>query len=230
MNELNDESMKTVVETFLIEETVDLIHDGEKLSQWNDLVEELELAGQTEIVKPDKSPIPFMHMKNTLINVFETLCPRKVEVAQYNVTPIPVEILGLVSLSKKEGYFNKIEIWYDDVKPDPACIGLTGCWYEMNFYNDRKKSLEGKEFSSKEDVITAGGKHPSFRETAKYLIGKWADVKHSIDELTEMAKGRYVKSKGAEYRKKIKEAQRSLDDLEAEAEERFEIGPINTFF
>ena len=54
-----------------------------------------------------------------------------------------------------------------------------------------------------------------------YLLGKWADVKHSFDDLKEMAKKRYIEQKGNEYRKQIKEAQRSLDDLETEAFEKF---------
>lgn len=227
MKELNNESMKTVVETFLVEETIELLHDGEKLEQWNNLVAELQLKGQTEIVSPDKSPIPYLHMKGTLVNVFNILCPRHVSIEEYDVTPIPVEILNLVALSKKERHFQKIEIWYDDVKPDPACIGITGSWEEYQWYDDSNKSLEDKEFSSKEDVIKAGGKHVNFNTKEKYLIGKWADVKHSLEELTEMAKARYIKQKGAEYTKQLKEAQRGLDDLELKAEEGFEIGSNN---
>ena len=86
------------------------------------------------------------------------------------------------------------------------------------------------EFNSRDDVIKAGGKHPNFRETGKYLIGKWADVKHSMDELTEMARTRYIRAKGVEYSKKLKEAQRGLDDLEIEAAERFEVGGGSTTF
>lgn len=124
----NSASMKTVVETYIIEETQELIYDNEKLDQWNNLVKELGLTGQTKIQAKDKSPIPFLHMKQTHIAVFETLCPRKVKVQEYDKTPIPVEILDLVALSVKEKYFNKIEIWYDDKTPDPACIGFAGEW------------------------------------------------------------------------------------------------------
>jgi hypothetical protein len=54
----NHESMKTIVETFLIEETIDLIYDNEQLDKWNKHVQELGLIGQTKIVQTDKSPIP----------------------------------------------------------------------------------------------------------------------------------------------------------------------------
>jgi len=41
----NSKEMKTVVETFLMEETVELTYDQEKLDKWNGLVEELGLLG-----------------------------------------------------------------------------------------------------------------------------------------------------------------------------------------
>jgi hypothetical protein len=118
----NSESMKTVVETFLIEENVELIYDNEKLEKWNNLVTELGLEGQSNLAKPDKSPVPFMNMKKSLINVFSILCPVKVGIKKFNVTPIPVEILDLVSLSEKEQYFSEIEIWYGDRKLDDIKI------------------------------------------------------------------------------------------------------------
>jgi len=120
----NSNEMKTVVETFVIEETQELIYDNDQLEKWNRYVEELGLVGQKQIVKEDKSPIPFMHLKTSMISVFECLCPRKVNVEDYNVTPIPVEILDLIALSKREGYFETIQIWYDEKSPDPVCVGL----------------------------------------------------------------------------------------------------------
>ena len=217
----NSEQMKTVVETFVIEETQELIYDNEKLDKWNELVNELGLVGQTTIISTDKSPIPFLHINTSLSNVFETLCPRKVSVEEYNLTPIPVEILSLVSLSKKENYFNKVEIWYDDKNPDPVCIGLKGHFYEIDWYSDSNKSLKDQQFKSKQEVIDAGGKHPFFSEDAKYLLGKWGDVKHSFPELREMAKNRFKAEKSNDLIKRIKDAQRDLDDLETKAFDRF---------
>ena len=48
----NHPAMKTVVETFVIEETQELIYDNEKLDKWNKYVEELGLTGQTKIITP----------------------------------------------------------------------------------------------------------------------------------------------------------------------------------
>ena len=220
MLENNHESMKTVVETFLTEETVDLIYDNEQLEKWNKHVEELGLTGQTQIVKKDKSPIPFMHLKNSHKNICSTLCPVKVRVQNYNITPIPVEILDLIALAQKENYFSKIEVWYDDKNPDPFVIGVKGKWYsyQSGVSKDFDSEEEAKEYC-KNDV----NKSVYFKEwdATLYILGKWADVKRSWGELKEMAKTRFMESRANEYHKAIKEAKRGLEDLEIEAFEKF---------
>lgn len=215
--------MKTVVETFIVEETAELIYDNEKLDQWNELVAELGLTGQTQIVKKEKSPIPFMHLKTTMKNVFECLCPRKVEVEAYNVTPIPVEILDLIALAKREGHFSRVQIWYDDKNPDPACIGITETYYCYDKGYRAMPELKGMTLQQAKAEKENNEEVYGFSTTDQrfYLLGKWADVKHSFEGLKEMATKRYIAEQGNEYRKKIKDAQRCLDDLETEAFDRF---------
>lgn len=216
----NSNEMRTVVETFIINETAELIYDGEALESWNNLVAELGLTGQTQITQKEKSPIPFMHLKQNLVAVLETLCPRKVDVEAYSVTPIPLEILRLVSLSKSEGYFDKMQIWYDDKAPDPVCIGIKGQWYSYGANNWLDKVFDVK--AEAEEASKKNGKEGSyFIEKEKYLLGKWADVKRSFSELTKMATERYIQEKGHEYRNTIKDTQRKLDDLKSEAFNKF---------
>lgn len=224
----NSNEMKTVVETFVIEETAELIYDNEKLDKWNELVKDLGLKGQTTIVTPEKSPIPFMFIKTGMKSVFETLCPRKVDVAEYDVTPIPVEILDLVALSKREDYFTNVQIWYDDKDPDPLCVGVLGRFiiHKKGTHNQ----IGTDEFKTKQDTLdfikdnklkSAEPYDYSWKNTKYYLLGKWADVKHSFEELKEMATKRYIAEKGNDYRKQIVLANRGLDDLETEAFEKF---------
>lgn len=217
----NAQEMKTVVETYIIEETASLIYDNETLDKWNDRVKELGLEGQTQIVKPTKSPIPFMHMKGSLVEVFRTLCPRRVMVDKYNLTPIPLEILDLVALSTKEKYFDQIEIWYDEAAPDPACIGSNFTNYYVTVGKHTEQSGLTKEAADKlaDELGGTVGKYDWYREN--YLLGKWADVKQSFEELTERATKRFIAEEGNAFRKKIKEAQRGLDDLEVAAFEKF---------
>ncbi len=218
---LNSNEMKTFVETFVIEETATLIYDNEHLDKWNNLVAELGLEGQKQIVKPNKSPIPFMHMKQSLKNTFNTLCPREVDVDKYNITPIPVEILDLIALSKREGYFNKVQIWYDDKAPDPVAVGVVGHYYQPTLHNDRNKAFDDVEFATEKEATDAGAGSVYYREKAHYLIGRWADVKRPLSELKQMAIDRYIGEQSNDLRKTIKEAQRGLDDLETKAFERF---------
>lgn len=221
--ENNSKDMATIVETFLVEETVELIYDNEKLEEWNKAINDLGLKGQGQIVKKDKSPIPFLFMKQNLINVFETLCPVKSPIENYSTTAIPVEILKLVLLSKKEEYFKNIEIWYDDVKPDPICVGMTGHWEEYDWYGDSNKALKGIKFNSLEEAKAAGATHAHFSLVGRYLIGKWGDVKHSFQELQKMAYARFIEVEDTRIQKARKELDRELEDLKLKASEKFAI-------
>lgn len=212
--------MKTVVETYIIEETQELIYDNEKLDQWNKHVAELGLTGQTKIQAKDKSPIPFLHMKQTLVQAFLQLCPRRVDIKDYDKTPIPVEILDLAALSVKEKYFNKIEIWFDDKTPDPACVGIIGRWivYQKNYSRIGEFATEAEALALKS--------HPEyhnhyFEETAKYLIGRWADVKQSFEELAAKAKKLFIASRKSSIEESIRIEKRKMEDLESDADRMF---------
>lgn len=195
----NNQSMATVVETFLVEETINLIHDGEALQKWNDKVSELGLEGQKEVlVVKDKSPIPFMWMNDAIVATFEILCPTKADVAKYNKTPIPLEILELVSLSRNEGYFYKMEIWYNEKEKDPVCIG-----YAENSENTNKDKWHVDYYAK------------------KYLIGRWADVKASLDALTKRARLIFISATKATYEQQIRDAKRQIEDVENTANQKF---------
>lgn len=223
----NSEAMKTVIETYFIEETVELIYNNEKLEKWNNLVAELGLTGQTQIVKPNKSPIPFAYMKTSLKNIFECLCPRKVSVREFNSTPIPLEILDLIALSERERYFSRIEIWYDEKTPDPVCIGIIEHWV---LQDNNGRYVSDIKFTTKKDavdyILVNGLEAKPYNKTWSdeiryYLIGRWGDVKRSFDELKQMAIVRYIEEKSLEYQGYIKDYQRRLDDINNEVKRLF---------
>lgn len=217
------QSMATVVETFLNEDTVDLIYDNDKLEQWNKLVNDLGLVGQTKIQVKEKSPIPFLPMNKVLQNVFSCLCPRKVAVKDYDVTPIPVEILDLIALSKREEYFDNIQIWYDDKNPDPACIGIThelipvSTGFKWHYENPVKDADEAKTWLASQKLTPYDSNPVRSHNEKFYLIGKWGDVKHSLDELKEMAGKRFLAERRNEIKKHIKNYERELADLTTKA-------------
>ena len=201
------------VQTFVQEETAELIYDNDKLSEWKEKVTDLNLKGQKKLTK-SASPIPFLYMKKSIENIFDTLCPEKRNIDEYDKTPIPLEVLKLIQMSKNEGYFNRIQIWYDDKSPDPICVGSVGIWREGQYYTDSNEKLKEREFKSKEEVIAAGGKHPYFSWEASYLIARWGDEAKSFDQLKEAAIKRYKAEKIAEAKQEILRAERSIQDID----------------
>ncbi len=223
--------MKTVVETFIIEETAPLIYENEQLDKWNGYVAALGLEGQTKIVKKDKSPIPFMHLKTSHEVMFKTLCPKEVDIKEYDITPIPVEILDLVALSVKEEYFDRIQIWYDDKKPDPVCVGIISDFYIYS-YQGVPRELVGKTVKNR-DVAMAMVKAivPDFEVGSSigwstnhktYLIGKWGDVKHSFETLKQMAMKRFKNELSIDLKNNLKKVQTAIADIDETVEQKFE--------
>ncbi len=225
--ENNSKEMKTVVETFVMEETAELIYDIEKLDKWKLLVDELGLAGQESVHQPQKSPIPYMFMNENLVNVAKTLCPRQESYKEYNATPIPLEILEHIYLSVNEKYFTEIEIWYDNKTKDPFAIGKNEEW-KLADIDDKWKSHKDKSvFNTEEEAkiyIEENGLIAQTRNnwnTKHYLIGKWADVKRSFEELKGLAVKRFKESLKEDVNRRIKEAKRELEDIDNKSFERF---------
>lgn len=113
-----------MVQSFIVEESKELIYDSEKIDEWKAKCEELGLTEQLALSTPGKSPIPFESMNTVSNRVYSTLCPAKVKYKAYKKTAIPLEVLSLIALSEKEHYFEEIEIWYDDKTPDPLAVGV----------------------------------------------------------------------------------------------------------
>jgi len=112
-----------MVQSFIVDESKELIYDSDKIEEWKEKCEALGLDKQLDLVKEDKSPMPFEFMNTVMKRVYETLCPMKVGYMDYKTTAIPLEVLSLIALAKQENYFEKIEIWYDDKAPDPIVVG-----------------------------------------------------------------------------------------------------------
>lgn len=169
--------MEPIVETFVEKETEQLIYDVEQLDEWKEIIEELKLEGQKTLLgSDDTSPIPFMYLKTQSKIILETLCPIKREVVKYSKSPIPLEILGLIKLSEKESYFEKIEIWYDDTQPDPVCIGQRKDDNEERFYLIGRWGAEKLEWTT----LYSNAKE----KLIKYYKDALADKIHELQSAT----------------------------------------------
>jgi len=212
------------VQTYIQPETEDLITDNEALTAWEQKVMELGLSGQLKVQSGEgKSPIPFLYMKQNLVDVFSTLCPVKVNVKNYNKTPIPIEVLDLISLSVNEDYFADIQVWYDDKSPDPAVIGLSGAWWVDNQNGGRMVDFGPFRTKQKcEECIASNSLigHKAYEYSYlrdHYLIARWGDVDRGFNDLTNMAIERFKETRKGELEQQIRFANRALEDLDQEA-------------
>jgi hypothetical protein len=191
----NSVSMNTVVETYVVPETQVLIYDNEKLTEWRQRVDELGLKGQATLTVEGKSPTPFLYMNQGLVHVFEVLCPKKVKITEYSRTPIPLEILELVQLSKSEGYFTKIEVWSNETEPDPVVIGFAEADGDAADWNLNKWN--------------------------RYLIGRWGDVRQSLEQLTAKAKALFREKEISQAQRTIRSYQERIDNIDYYVNDHF---------
>lgn len=182
-----------MVETFVIEDTKTLIYDNEQLDQWLEKCKFLGLENQLTLSEKDKSPIPFEFMNQSMKRVYETLCPEKVELNRYDKTPIPLEVLGLIELAKREGYFDKIEIWYDDKAPDPLAVGY------------KYKGPKSESWNSD-----------------KYTMARWGDVLRPFNELKALAVERFTHTKRIELNRTIASSKQQLETINIDVAAHFD--------
>jgi len=209
----------TIVQKYYLEENTNLTHDEKDIEKWGQLTEKLGLKGQLgqKVNMPGKAPIPFQLANTKMKNIINQLCEREVNIKDYNAGTIPLEVLEMIEMCEREKYFQNLIIQYDEESPDPFLLGLVGHWHESTYYNDSNKSLENKEFKSKEEIVKAGGKHINFSSKNCYLIAKWGDVKRSMEDLRRMAIERFVKFENARTKKQIIELKAELEKIDNEA-------------
>lgn len=213
------------IETYVVEETANLIYDDEALKEWSKLSEELGLTAQQDVVRKDKSPVPFLPMNTRITNILTELLPTTVDIKNYRLTPIPLEVLKLVSLSIKERYFGEIKIMYDETSKDPACIGIAPGTLIDNASGSAQRQYgtffnkeEAQKFIEDNNLV---GHKPYNYSGQKYLIARWADVKQSWEELAERARKRFCSRRCAELEKDINEKKTELQNINNEAVLKF---------
>jgi hypothetical protein len=208
-------------------------------SEWKELAAQMGLNKQLEFVQQAKSPLPYPYMNQSMKNIFETLCPTKIEFKEYSKTPIPLEVIRELAFCVGENFFSEIKIWYDDKAPDPIAVGLS-TRYRASYYRTQEakaksswsdKEYTGYDFTSKEQakdyVETMGFIHNDYdTETNQYLIARWADELRPMEELKSLALERLKDKYLAEWSKAIKELQSKVNTA-AETLNLFLMGEIS---
>jgi len=203
----------TIVQKYYQEENKNLVHEQKDIEKWNQLTDSLGLKGQQGQKIDDKAPIPFTKINTKMFNIIDTLCGRYEVVEKFNAETIPLEVLEMIDLCKREGYFQKLEIKWDDEKPDPFLIGFVGYWKP---YSGKGEETEYKTYQEAKDN---GDENSSiyFYDTGKYLIAKWGDVSRTFEQLRDMAIERYKRFTLAEKQKQIVELEADIKKLDDEA-------------
>lgn len=163
-----------MIQSFIVEESKELIYDSDKIQEWKEKCEELGLAQQLALANHEKSPIPFECMNTVSLRVYETLCPAREDYKLYHKTTIPLQVLSLIALSEKEGYFSRIEIWFDDKTPDPIAVGFIkdGEWaskqYAIARWGDVLRPFD--ELKTKAVEVSNTLKHLALKEKLQKLV------------------------------------------------------------
>jgi sulfur carrier protein ThiS len=195
------------------------LNGQEDIVQYHDLVAELGLSGQENvIIDTNKAPVPYKWLNAQQMNVVGTLCPRRVDYKDYSLEPLPIEVLEQIKKCVENGYFHTMKIYYTDVDPDPFLIGFLGGYYYKNnsYKNEDKIMIESVEdFKNKP-------KNSFISDEKPYAIARWGDEKRTWEELTEKAREAWIKQESVEANRAIRDAQRKLEDLEADAFNMFQ--------
>lgn len=215
------------VQSYKNAELENVIFNVEDQDEWKQIAADLGLDKQMEFVQSAKSPLPYPVINQSMKNIFETLCPKKVDFKSYDKTPIPLEVLKELSFCIKEGYFTEIKIWSDDKAPDPIAVGtttrfsvsyyLTQADKDKGSYYDRKSTEY--QFTSKEQAKdwceTMGYIYNDYNTSSnEYLIARWADELRPMPELKKLALDRLKDKYMSEWTKAVKEIQSKINTAE----------------
>lgn len=147
------------VKIYREKENESLILNEKELLEYNALALELGLLPAES--KNNEIPNVYLCMNQAIQRQLQALCPSVVDAECYTRSTIPLEVLKVFKFAKDNKMFEGMQVWYDDIAPDPLLVG----W---KWNND-----EAKE------------KNYTWMKTF-YLIARWGDCACEIDELCLM--------------------------------------------
>jgi hypothetical protein len=214
-----------MVQIYQNEELNDVVFDITSTDEWKQIAQELNLDNQLKFIESSNSPNPYPFINESMERIFTTLCPRKVDVKDYNKTTIPLEVLKQLSFSVKEGHFSKVEVWYDDKSPDPFLVGINCDYYAYDRQYSRLKDDKGKDILCKTDkeirdfceLLNFPMYNTGITNYNKYLVARWGDEIKPLNELKQTAKERLMEIHGSQLKKDIEIKSRALNLIQENA-------------
>lgn len=89
-----------------------------------EIVERLELGGQQSLIKGDdnkRTLCPYREMTAIEKAVYETLCPRRMKLKEFDGGPIPLRVLEAAEECKD--HFDELWVWSTSTAIDPVLVG-----------------------------------------------------------------------------------------------------------
>lgn len=172
---------------------------------------------------------PYWLMTENLESIFKELCPVTVDFKEYSTNAVPSEILSLLHDAEEKKMFHKIQIWYDDVTPDPILVGIKNNFRIQTAAGSFHK--DSKDFWNKEEC-EAYISEKKYRgcipynltwNVKKWLIARWGDEIKPIQELAQKAKQRFLSKEKLRLTKEILKHQGELTLLDLTCDSKFAV-------
>ena len=183
---------------------------------------EVQTSYLTQAKNEQKKLIPFLPLKKTMQEVFSVLCPVKVKESDYPYM-VPKQALDAISFAETLPWIEKVEIWYDDITPDPVAIATEIAWYididgkKQDGHGPFKSKAEAEQFIMEHKLQNAKPYHYGW-SAHKYIIAKWGDEeKYDFEQLKQRAKERFIAQEKARLIKEKARIEAELLSVEAEA-------------
>jgi len=171
-------------------------------------IDDLGLKGQKDLIKNQGGKvIPYPKMTIVENRVWEAYCPNKTKLEDYSQSIIPFEVIDLIRIIKKKGFFDinevgtktkrtgHIEIWSeatDDI--DPLLIGVICTKTKYNF----GWSVGDNEY---------------------YLIARWGRSLKEFEDIKRLVAVKLKEERTAKLKASIDEHQRDLASVENDINE-----------
>lgn len=157
-------------------------------------LDELGLEGQKQFIQDcEGSVIPFVLMTKSEYRVWSEFAPTKVPLEEFKAGIIPQQILEILVPTKKNCYFDQIQIWTEAVPTavDPLVVGV------------------------KKDGIKDGWR----TRDAHFLVARWGQALKSYEDVKEQVRQALLRKRRISLEEFVKKSQAALETNERFVEE-----------
>ncbi len=109
-----------------IEPELENLSETVNAEEWKTICDQLNLTGQNKMIeKSEKNmPPPYMYIDEKTQAIISTLCPRRSNLADYNSSTIPLDVLQEAKKCVEHGWYpGGLFVYADDKSPDPFLVG-----------------------------------------------------------------------------------------------------------